>query len=705
MTLRISLEITGNSDSAQGAVEELTVKTQASDAAWEALQAALKAATDALTNAGAAAGKSAAGLEQTQSAAQGSVNALSGAADAATRVGKNANDAAKASTGALQKIEDKAEDVQAAATAAAGALTKVNGAAGGLAPALQSGAKPAADAIKLTNHELNNLQFQMQDISQGLLTGQSPFRVILQQGSQIVQLFGPRAGIQAAMRAFGGAVVSYVSNPLNIALLGMAAAAGAAQLLATRFFQSGDAAEEKGEKVLTLKDAMEELDEATGRLNKSQETEIRQSEQKVSALLNEEIATRNLMKARLEAERARLQSQIDRSRAPGVAADVSGVGVLPSLNRISDLEAALEEQEAKIRDAQASLRGAVSSRLESDVQAAIDPVHAATRDYERAREELIKAFTAPGSDISQDEFQTRLDQIARARDAAIEKARKDQSESRKAAPKDTLLDDLEGVLFAGRQAARGAVADLQTELDILREANPVQQDMIRLREQLAFATEEQRLKIEELLGAIHAETTAQQAAEEARAAATASWENVGYVVSNAIDAIAERSRKVGSALKEMVVQLAAAAAQALLIGQGPLAGLFGGGGSATGGGGSGGGLGGWLGKLFGGGRRDGGDIDPNKWYWVGEDGPEVFAPDMRGTIIPNHRISPMAGYMNRSGGGESRGPGVLQVNVTGARGNREIADMVEAGVRKGVAAYDKAMPLRFQQIASDPRLV
>jgi hypothetical protein len=46
-----------------------------------------------------------------------------------------------------------------------------------------------------------------------------------------------------------------------------------------------------------------------------------------------------------------------------------------------------------------------------------------------------------------------------------------------------------------------------------------------------------------------------------------------------------------------------------------------------------------LAGLFGGGRASGGDIDPSKFYLVGEHGPELFAPGVSGTVIPNHMLS------------------------------------------------------------------
>jgi hypothetical protein len=45
-----------------------------------------------------------------------------------------------------------------------------------------------------------------------------------------------------------------------------------------------------------------------------------------------------------------------------------------------------------------------------------------------------------------------------------------------------------------------------------------------------------------------------------------------------------------------------------------------------------------LGNLFGGPRAGGGAVNDNQFYLVGENGPELFAPGMSGTIIPNHSL-------------------------------------------------------------------
>jgi hypothetical protein len=71
-----------------------------------------------------------------------------------------------------------------------------------------------------------------------------------------------------------------------------------------------------------------------------------------------------------------------------------------------------------------------------------------------------------------------------------------------------------------------------------------------------------------------------------------------------------------------------ATAQALLLGEGPLAGIFGTKSTVTGG------TGGILGSIFGGFRAEGGPVAPGRAYVVGEKRPEVFVPRVPGSILP-----------------------------------------------------------------------
>ena len=139
-----------------------------------------------------------------------------------------------------------------------------------------------------------------------------------------------------------------------------------------------------------------------------------------------------------------------------------------------------------------------------------------------------------------------------------------------------------------------------------------------------------------------------------------------------------------------------AAAQALLFGEGPLAGLFGGGGGGLfGGGGGGAGLFGSLfGGLFGGARANGGPFESGKAYLVGERGPELAMFGNSGTIIPNNRLT----------GGGGRGKMDVNINLAGANGDETIRQIVTQAVRQAIDVYDThALPDRVNAISRDPR--
>lgn len=95
------------------------------------------------------------------------------------------------------------------------------------------------------------------------------------------------------------------------------------------------------------------------------------------------------------------------------------------------------------------------------------------------------------------------------------------------------------------------------------------------------------------------------------------------------------TESVGSAFKRMaasiIADLVRIGVQKAILGS--IDGQPGGGvGDIFGSGGIGGGI---LSLFFGGGRAGGGPIDPSKFYLVGEEGPELFAPGVAGTVIPN----------------------------------------------------------------------
>lgn len=79
----------------------------------------------------------------------------------------------------------------------------------------------ATKQTKLAAHEMTNLTYQMNDMAMMLMSGQSPYMVMLQQGAQVSQIMGPR-GLGQIIPAVGAALVGLI-NPTTLLLAGMTA--------------------------------------------------------------------------------------------------------------------------------------------------------------------------------------------------------------------------------------------------------------------------------------------------------------------------------------------------------------------------------------------------------------------------------------------------------------------------------------------------
>ncbi len=110
----------------------------------------------------------------------------------------------------------------------------------------------AAGAIKLNNQQLMNMQFQMNDMATMLASGQNPFVMIMQQGMQIGQIFGPGGSDSPALKATGTGILSFLTNPINLFIAGTAVAAGSIPLLWNAL---------NGPEAKSAKDTMEDFSE------------------------------------------------------------------------------------------------------------------------------------------------------------------------------------------------------------------------------------------------------------------------------------------------------------------------------------------------------------------------------------------------------------------------------------------------------------
>lgn len=86
--------------------------------------------------------------------------------------------------------------------------------------------------------------------------------------------------------------------------------------------------------------------------------------------------------------------------------------------------------------------------------------------------------------------------------------------------------------------------------------------------------------------------------------------------------------------------------------------------------------------------------------FVGSSG-RMSVPSARSTMAGFSSSVEDMGESVRSSTGSSE-PGTIAINVSGARGNAEIADMVQQGVTAGLKAYNKQLPYRIKQINANP---
>jgi GH24 family phage-related lysozyme (muramidase) len=147
-------------------------------------------------------------------------------------VAANAEDQARllVSIEATQKKFERqlAAIAKAAGDSANGIESKFKKANDNVAGSFANGAKKSAASLGAQSAAISNLSFQLNDISSTLLSGASPFTVMVQQGSQVAQVFnGAGGGLIGAVKILGGAFAQVV-NPVSLASYAIIGLAGAA---------------------------------------------------------------------------------------------------------------------------------------------------------------------------------------------------------------------------------------------------------------------------------------------------------------------------------------------------------------------------------------------------------------------------------------------------------------------------------------------
>ncbi|ODR93523.1 hypothetical protein AUC70_11700 [Methyloceanibacter stevinii] len=561
---------------------------------------------------------------------------------------KGAAKAAKETGTALVVMGDQAE-------AAAGKLGGVGGAARGAGEqftrARNRGTEffgGASKGARLAAGQMQNLQFQIQDLAQGLATGQqNPFTLIVQQGSQISQIFGPSGNIRGALAAIGGGIATFVTNPLNLAVVAIAAAAAAAQA----FLRSGVDVQVQLEAHEDLIDriATKYREAAEGAQDYGRET--------VAALqFSAEQNVRELERALADAS-GRIDFVLP-EQAPGegpFAAGLGGVG--PFLDVIDEWNASIREGTPNVREFRAEVvrianalpedspfRDVAADLLDmtddaNEVASSLDQARDAAKglsgDTEASARALGRLKVAAG--ILKD-LEFEREQLGRTNEEQevynnLKRAGVELNTEMGASIADTTRE------LVREQEALERAKELEDERARIQERAAGVLDQVRFEADLLAATNAEREVANNLRAAgvdISSQMGQQIADETARLyEARTAQENfnnsigaMGDIAYDAFDGLILQQESWQDTLANSLQLLARMALQASLLGEGPLASAFG-----TGAGGPA--AGGLIGALFGGARAVGGPVETGRAYLVGERGPEYFVPGRGGAIVPN----------------------------------------------------------------------
>lgn len=166
------------------------------------------------------------------------------------------------------------------------------------------------------------------------------------------------------------------------------------------------------------------------------------------------------------------------------------------------------------------------------------------------------------------------------------------------------------------------------QLEVLRLVNQAKMDHVALTPQLLAAIDGEAARRAAATAGLEQAHDAQQRWMDLQ-------QEFGNVGISSLQGLIDGTKSFNDVLKDSIGTLSQMILKAAVLGEGPLAGIFGASSTSTS-------TGGLIGALFGGFRADGGPVAPGKTYMVGERGPELFTPGRSGFITPNTDVAPAA---------------------------------------------------------------
>jgi len=547
-------------------------------------------------------------------------------------------------------------------------------------------------AMNSSRLQTANLAAQLNDIGVQLAGGQSPFLIALQQGTQINQVLG-QGGARAAVGALAGAFTSLI-NPVSLATIAIIGLGGSAVQYFTSLLSDSDKSEEAlkkqgdlirniakewGDAIPALREYADELDRAAKIADLRAGAEIINTntlEETRQAIADAGIEIADLV-SQLQGAGEETEVIVGLQEAFNEFSEAANDGSLKleDVQRVQDaLSAAINSTGIPALDAframfdrlSQSALGAAGSvqQLNAATGAATTALYPTRGTYggvDRDAEGNIRngGFMLPENGPTPDRRPT----IELGTDDGSRAAKKGASEREKAARE--------------AERERKAVADLIEQLEFERSTlgmtDAERAEANALRRAGAAATEEQKARISELVEATYAERDALKASKEA-------MEELRSIGRDVLEGMVSDLR-AGKSAADIFANALGRIADKLV--SGGFDSLFGGGG---------GGLG-FLGNIFGGRgtnyfppapREMGGPVTAGRPYIVGEKRPELFVPNVSGTIIPKvpggSTSINFAPVINAPGADKSE---LAAVRRDLARMKAELPGTVQAVVRDG----------------------
>jgi hypothetical protein len=486
---------------------------------------------------------------------------------------------------AKAELEAAARGIQGVSTATDKATTASKAgatAAQGEAAARRAASQANQTYTRSTNMAAGatgNLVAQFNDIGMMMAAGQNPLQLAIQQGTQITQVIGPM-GAAGAVKALGGALVGMI-NPISLITIGVIAASGYMLQWLTAAGPEVDAVTAALER---QKAALEGIVDETERLRLARGMMLTGAQSQDEQIVLEEI--NRLTEARAAAQE-RLNSLTEMGgRAAGfaeqaaAARDVLSAEIAGYDAKIAALNAQREQNAqtaealdlaGQVRSATAGIATALQAADGSNLQAAFSSAFPLASQLLGMAQGIVSTIGAAQAFQSAEtgELSAQYAQYGAGRTIGERLAR----ESGNLYGGKSVLPAVRvpgGAGGGGGGAARDEadalqelITSLEGEINALRTTNPIQQEMLRHREALAGATEAERRKVEDLI-----------ATRERERNVTEGLQNAAQMGGNALIDALMGADNAGQRLIETLLQ---AGLQAALLGEGPLAGLFGGG--------------------------------------------------------------------------------------------------------------------------------